>query len=142
MLIIKIFTLVSLLFSDLMIIFASLKYATSGDPKYHEAAKQQLLFGFLVNILSIIGLTIIHLYQGINLELYTKLEWFFFSLSLTSLIIFLLSIIFYKIHNRFFYKKINEDIHLNLFLKFLNLGFFSFLFFELSIQVFLIFIIF
>lgn len=88
----KIISIVVMIFSDFMFVFAGMKYvATHGDPKAVENAKIQIMFSGMGIIISTIILIALHIYEGIDFALYTTVEWVCFYIFLSMVGLFLLS---------------------------------------------------
>lgn len=93
------FMLVNLLIcSDFITISGFFNYCSSANPSHTENAKKQLISGLVVNVLVSHILLIIHLFGGVDLSSYSKLEWSFLAVSLVSFVMFSIALLGLRIN--------------------------------------------
>lgn len=139
----KIFLLLSLIFSDVYMVFYLLKYTSSGDARHAEQAKMQFVFSVILTIISMIALGVTYIYSGLDIENYTTFTWasIYLIIGVSALILFCIFTLFcLKLALKIFKNEAQNEMYLSALHILLIVIFISFIALVVTIQFFLIYV--
>lgn len=134
----KMFAVLLFLISDILLAYGFLKFTSSGDARSTERAREQLIVGFIFNLIAMFILVVSYAYQGIVFQNYSTLDWILAYASIGSFCVFVCSSLLYKINGMFLSKQMRKTFFQKADSILFILSFFSFIACVILFQLFAI----